>query len=49
MTGREPKGVASAEAVADATDPKRRLSATPSTPIGDVDGVADRSADLLLA
>jgi hypothetical protein len=27
MTGREPKGVASAEAVADATDPKRRLSA----------------------
>jgi hypothetical protein len=32
--------------VADAIDTKRHLSATPSTPIGDVDGVADRSAIL---
>ena len=42
MPGRRTEGLANAEAVADATDPERHLSATPSTLIGDVNGVADR-------
>ena len=37
------------EPVADAIDPGRNLSATPSTPIGDVAGVGDRSGNLSLA
>jgi len=39
----------SAEAVADASDPKRRLSPTPATPIGRVNGVADRTLIMSLA
>jgi hypothetical protein len=39
----------SAEQVAYANDPKRDLSATPLTPLGDVDGVADRSRILSMA
>ena len=38
-----------AEAVTYATDPKRHLSPTPPTPIGDVAGVADRPRNLSLA
>jgi hypothetical protein len=39
----------SAEAIADATDLAACLSPTPPTPIGDVDGVADRPRNLSLA
>jgi hypothetical protein len=35
--------------VGDATDTKRSLSATPSTPIGAVDGVGDRSQNRSMA
>jgi hypothetical protein len=39
----------SSDPVGYATDPKRHLSATPSTPLDDVDGVADRLAILSMA
>jgi hypothetical protein len=38
-----------AEAVADASDTKHHLSATPPTLIGDVDGAGDRPRILALA
>jgi hypothetical protein len=39
----------SSPAVGYASDPKPELSATPATPIGDVDGVGDRSTILSMA
>jgi hypothetical protein len=44
-----PRVSPAAEAVAYAADPKRNLSPTPLTLIGDVDGVADRLRDLSMA
>ena len=49
MPGRRTEVSRGAEAVGYAIDSKRRLSATPSTSIGAVDGVADRSWILSLA
>ncbi len=46
MPGRRSEVSRGAEAVAYAADPKSHLSATPSTLIGDVDGVADRQRNL---
>jgi hypothetical protein len=49
VPGRQTEAHASGEAVGYATDPKRRRSATPETPIEAVDGVADRPRNLSLA
>jgi hypothetical protein len=49
MSGRRPRVSPAAEAVTYATDPKRNLSPTPLTLIGDVDGVADRPRNVSLA
>jgi hypothetical protein len=49
VPGRRTEVSRGAEAVGYAIDSKRRLSATPSTSIGAVDGVADRSWILSLA
>jgi hypothetical protein len=49
MPGRRVEAPARAEAVGYASAPKRHLSATPSTLIGDVGGVGDRPRDLSVA
>jgi hypothetical protein len=45
----EPRTPGTAKPVTHAIDPKRFLSPTPSTPIGAVDGVVDRSPILSMA
>jgi hypothetical protein len=49
IPGRRTECLAKWEAVAYAIDLNRTMSATPWTPIADVDGVADRPGNLSLA